>query len=191
MRLKAALKSKPSSTQTSETDRNLRKVLERPCSHAPHAQTSAAVRALTVHSQGEVTAVKLVLGGDLTSVGSSEVHLGCQDLHLKRVDLRKVEEHGVPRCQQGARLGFWASESRGLTVGHLGVAVVRLFQLQVFSGLAGEIHPLPFEPFHGGLLQQRLFVHFGHKGDVLTCPDEADLIVIAFARISANTLEAK
>lgn len=67
----------------------------------------------------------------------------------------------------------------GFAVGHLGVAVVRLLQLQVFSRLAGEIHPLPFEPFNRGLLQQRLRVHFGHKRDVLACADKEDLIVMA------------
>lgn len=135
--------------------------------------TSAAWRTLTVYSQGEVTAVKLVLGGDLTSVGSSEVSLSCQDLHLKRVDLHQVEEHGVSREED------WVSG--GLAVGHLGVAVVRLLQLQVFSRLAGEIHPLALEPFNRGLLQQRLLVHFGHKRDVLTCADKEDWIAVALA----------
>lgn len=51
---------------------------------------------------------------------------------------------------------------------YLGVAVIRFLQLQVFSRLAGEIHPFPFEPFNGGFLQQRLSVHFGHKRDVFT-----------------------
>lgn len=37
---------------------------------------------------------------------------------------------------------------------YLSVAVIRFLQLQVFSGLAGEIHPLPFEPFNSGFLQQ-------------------------------------
>lgn len=145
------------------------------------AQPSTTQRALTVHSQGEVTAVKLVLGGDLTSVGSSEAGFGCQDLHLERVDLHKADEHRVTQGQRGrGRLCVLASKSRGFVLGHLDAAVVRLLQLQVFSGLAGEVHPLPFEPFNRGLLQQRLLVHFGHKRDVLTCADEEDLIVGAF-----------
>lgn len=172
MRLKAALISKPSSTQASETDRSLRNVPEHP---RPPQHT------LTVDSQGEVTAVKLVLGGDLTSVCSSEISSGCQDLHLKRVDLHEAGEHGGTQHRQGGRLGF--------AEGHLGGAVERLLQLQVFPGLAGEIHPLPFEPFNGGLLQQRLLVHFGHKRDVLTCADEEDLI--DSVDIHTNTLETK
>lgn len=52
---------------------------------------------------------------------------------------------------------------------HLGVAIVGFLQLQVFAGLAGQIHPLPFEPLDGGFLQQRLGVHFSHKRDVFTC----------------------
>lgn len=52
------------------------------------------------------------------------------------------------------------------------VAVMRLFQLQVFSRLAGEVHPLPFEPFDGWFLQQRPSIHFSHKCDVFTCTEE-------------------
>lgn len=44
--------------------------------------------ALTVYRQAEVTAVELVLGRHLTSVGSSEVGLGGDDVHLERVDLQ-------------------------------------------------------------------------------------------------------
>lgn len=176
MRLKAALKSKPSSTQTSETDRSLRNVLECPAQPST-TPPGTAQRALTVHGQGEVAAVDLVLGGDLTPVGSSEAGFGCHDLHLEGVDLHKADEHGVTHRQRGrGRL----CESRGFALGHLGAAVVRLLQLQVISGLAGQVHPLPFEPFHGGLLQQRLLVHFGHKRDVLTYEDEEDSIVGAF-----------
>lgn len=61
------------------------------------------------------------------------------------------------------------STSGGSAAVHLGVAVARLLQLQVFSRLAGQIHPLPLEPFDGGLLQQRLRAHSGHERDVLTC----------------------
>lgn len=132
-----------------------------------------------MHSQGEVAAVDLVLGGDLTPVGSSEASFGCHDLHLEGVDLHKADEHEVTQRQRG-RGRPDLCESRGFALGHLGAAVVRLLQLEVFSGLAGEVHPLPFEPFHGGLLQQRLLVHFGHKRDVLTCADEEDSIVEAF-----------
>lgn len=85
--------------------------------------------------------------------------------------------------QQEPKPGFGASKFRGFAVAHLAVAVVRLLQLQVFSGLAGEIHPLPFEPFDGGLLQQRLRVHSGHKRDVLTCSEQ---FVIAFVRINQD-----
>lgn len=74
-----------------------------------------------------------------------------------------------------------------MAVVHLAVAVVRLLQLQVISGLAGEIHPLPFEPFNGGLLQQRLRVHFGHKRDVLTCSDEQ--FVTMLVRINQDFLQ--
>lgn len=56
-----------------------------------------------------------------------------------------------------------------LALAHLGVAVICLLQLQVFSRLAGKVHPLPFEPFDRGFLQQRLSVHFSHKSDVFTC----------------------
>lgn len=82
--------------------------------------------------------------------------------------------------QQEPKLGLGASK-----FAHLAVAVVRLLQLQVFSGLAGEIHPLPFEPFDGGLLQQRLRVHSGHKRDVLTCSEEQ----FEFPRINQEFLQ--
>lgn len=89
--------------------------------------------------------------------------------------------------QQEPRLSFGASKFSGLASVHLAAAVVRLLQLQVFSGLAGEIHPLPFEPFNGGLLQQRLRVHSGHKRDVLTCSDEQFVIVLV--RINQDFLQ--
>lgn len=55
---------------------------------------------------------------------------------------------------------------------HLGVAIIRFLQLQVFSRLAGEVHPLPFEPFDGGFLQQWFSVDFSHKCDIFTYAKE-------------------
>ncbi len=55
---------------------------------------------------------------------------------------------------------------------YLCVAVIRFLQLQVFSRLAGKIHPLPLEPFDGGFLQQRFCIYFSHKRDVFTCTKE-------------------
>lgn len=55
-----------------------------------------------------------------------------------------------------------------LPLAHLGDAVEGFLQLQVFSRLAGQIHPLPFEPPNGGFLQQGLGIHFSHKCDVFT-----------------------
>lgn len=48
------------------------------------------------------------------------------------------------------------------------VAVIVLFELQVLSWLAGQIHPLSFEPFYCGLLQQRFTTHPSNKANVLT-----------------------
>jgi len=50
----------------------------------------------------------------------------------------------------------------------LTVAVIVLFELQVLSWLAGQIHPLSFEPFYRGLLQQRFTTHPSNNGNVLT-----------------------
>lgn len=49
---------------------------------------------------------------------------------------------------------------------YLGVAIERFLQLKVFPRLAGQIHPLAFEPPNGGFLQQGLGVDFSHKSDV-------------------------
>lgn len=43
---------------------------------------------LTMYGQVEITAVKLVPGGNLTPVSASKVRLGCDDVHLKRMDLQ-------------------------------------------------------------------------------------------------------
>lgn len=41
-----------------------------------------------MYCQVEITAVKLVLGRNLTPVSSCKVSFGCDDLHLKCVDLQ-------------------------------------------------------------------------------------------------------
>lgn len=55
---------------------------------------------------------------------------------------------------------------------YLGVAVVHFLQLQVFSTLAGQVHPLPFEPFHAGFLQKWFSIYFSHKCDIFTFVQE-------------------
>lgn len=84
MRLKAALMSKPSAAQASEMQD----------SHVSdwnddfRNNTECHKQTLTMYSQVKITAVKLVPGCNLTSVRSSKVSLGCDDVHLKRVDLQ-------------------------------------------------------------------------------------------------------
>lgn len=58
------------------------------------------------------------------------------------------------RVINGSCLCYFLLRQVDGAVVHLGVAVVGLLQLQVFSRLACEVHPFPFEPFDGRLLQQ-------------------------------------
>ena len=124
---------------------------------------------LTVYDQIKVTAVKLIPGRHLTSVRSREAGLSLYDLHLKGVDLK--HRNALHRLHRRCQLIF-ATFRVGCVSWYLGVAVVRLLQLQVFPGLAGEVHPLPLEPLDGRFLQQRAEVHLGHKRDGLTCTKE-------------------
>ena len=41
-----------------------------------------------------------------------------------------------------------------------------LLQLKMLAGLAGQVHPLPFEPFDGGFAQEVLGLHLGNERDV-------------------------
>lgn len=62
------------------------------------------MRALTVHGEGEVAAVELVLGRDLAPVGAREVGLGGQDQHLKGVDLQEGRDNNAV---EEAAPGIW------------------------------------------------------------------------------------
>lgn len=53
--------------------------------------------------------------------------------------------------------------------GHLGVAVVGLFELHVLAGLAAQVQPLALQPLHGGLPGQGGGVHLSDEGDIGSC----------------------
>lgn len=57
-----------------------------------------------MYSQVEITAVKLVPGWNLTSVTASKVSLGCDDLHLKCVDLQQERYEKRHPTQWGEHL---------------------------------------------------------------------------------------
>ena len=61
------------------------------------------VETLTVYSKFKVTAVKLIPGGDLTPVASSEVSLGCYNVHLKSIHL-KPQNHNVHESEKTVNL---------------------------------------------------------------------------------------
>ena len=41
-------------------------------------------------------------------------------------------------------------------------------QLEVLPSFAGQVHPLPFEPFDSGLSEEIFSFDFGYKGDIFT-----------------------
>lgn len=88
MRLKAARKSKPSAAQASGEKEwtGWRKIWT-------IRGAVADKDPLTVYGQVKITAVKLVSGGNLTSVPPGKVGFRCNDLHLESVDL--PHEDGV------------------------------------------------------------------------------------------------
>ena len=51
------------------------------------------VETLTMNSKFKVTAVKLIPGRDLTPVASSEVSLGCYNVHLKSIHLKPQDQN--------------------------------------------------------------------------------------------------
>lgn len=65
--------------------------------------------------------------------------------------------------KQSDRTGFFQR------CGYLSVAVVGLFELHVFAGLAAQVQPLALQPLHGGLPGQVGGVHLGDEGDVGSC----------------------